>query len=103
MLINFLVVGITGVFLGCFFRLRAIIVSSLLLLGYAAYIVHDWSAARAIAVTFALLASMQGGYILGLAISSLAHKVFVRLRKIRLDRLHRARDPQKGSPEQPLL
>ncbi len=77
MLINFLIAGITGVVVGSVFTVRALIAGSVLLLVYAIYVAHAWSALKAIAVTFALVATMQAGYILGLVLSSFAHKIVV--------------------------
>lgn len=68
-LVSFLIAGIVGVAVGCFFRASALIVTSFVFLVYGASVVHGWSAIGTIAMFLALLAAVQAGYICGLAIS----------------------------------
>jgi hypothetical protein len=74
MLVSFLTAGITGIVVGCFFRAGALIVVSFGFLVYAAIAVHGWNATSPVAAALALLATVQIGYICGVAISGFRKK-----------------------------
>lgn len=75
MLVSFLIAGAAGVAVGCFFRASALVAASFVLLIYSATVVYERGAISAIAISFALLATMQAGYICGVALSGLRKKI----------------------------
>lgn len=88
MLASFLIAGIIGIAFGCFLRASALVAASLVFLIYASSVVHERHAITAIAISFALVATLQAGYTFGLAISGfrkriasfLEHELCARLR-----------------------
>jgi hypothetical protein len=74
MLLSFLTASIVGLAIGYFFRVGALGIASLVFLVYAGVLFHGHLAARAIAISLALLATMQAAYICGLALRVFGQK-----------------------------
>jgi hypothetical protein len=75
MLVDFLIAAGAGVAIGFFFRVAALIAASIAFLIYAAAVPNGRDALSAIAISLALLTTLQAGYICGLALSSLSKKI----------------------------
>ena len=74
---TFLIVCIAGGFIGCFLRAGALVVASLIFLAYCVVssVLSEPDAISAVVVSFAMLATLQAGYICGVAISTFGKKV----------------------------
>lgn len=80
---TFLIAAVAGAAVGCFLRVGALVATSFVFVIYAFVVADKSNLLRAAATCFALLATIQASYVLGLAIGGFGKK-FLRF----LDRWH---------------
>lgn len=97
MLVNFLIAAGAGVAIGCFFRAGTLIAASIVFLIYAATLPIGRDAISTIAISLALLTTIQGGYICGLALSGLLKKTVRVLKQKHYEHTELATSLKNGS------